>query len=238
MGRAFEVRKSAMEKTSVEKSKIYSRFGREIYQAAKNGSTEVNSNPQLKSLIEKAKKLQVPNSIINKAIDKAKSGIDENYMNVKYECFGTAGALYIVEGLTNNVNRTIAEVRHCLNKSEGKVGVTGSVDHMFLHRGRFLIEEHIEDKILEIIVDNDIDAVEIEAINNSFLISVEQHNYSYTKAKLEEILEKKLLSSELIYIPINEIRLSEDADKLNHQKIINSLSELEDVMNVYHNIKQ
>ena len=116
--------------------------------------------------------------------------------------------------------------------------MSGSVDHMFLHRGRFLIEEHIEDKILEIIVDNDIDAVEIEAINNSFLISVEQHNYSYTKAKLEEILGKKLLSSGLIYVPINEIRLSEDVDKINHQKIINSLSELEDVMNIYHNIKQ
>ena len=112
MGRAFEVRKASMMKTGLVKTKIYSRYSKEIYIAAKNGGTDLESNLTLKRLIEKAKKDQVPADIIKRAIDKVESGVGENYKLNQYEGFGAGGATILVECLTDNDNRTISEVKN------------------------------------------------------------------------------------------------------------------------------
>jgi len=112
MGRAHEVRKVAMEKTAAAKSKLYAKYGKEIYMAAKSGSPDPDSNQVLKKIIEKAKKEQVTADIIKRSIEKAIGGSDENYIEVRYEGFGPGTSMIIVECLTDNVNRTISVVRN------------------------------------------------------------------------------------------------------------------------------
>ena len=92
MGRAYEVRKASIQKTGAAKAKLYSMYAKEIYQAAKNGGVELESNSALKRLVDKAKKEQVPGDIINRAIDKVNSGIDESYTETNYELFGPGGS--------------------------------------------------------------------------------------------------------------------------------------------------
>ena len=129
MGRAHEVRKVAMEKTAAAKSKLYSKYGKEIYMAAKSGTPDPDTNQALKKIIEKAKKEQVTADIIKRAIEKAKGGSEDSYYDVRYEGFGPGNSMLIVECLSDNVNRTIATVKNCFTKTGGKLGVGGSVLH-------------------------------------------------------------------------------------------------------------
>ena len=131
MGRAYEVRKAAMAKTAAAKTKVYSRFGKEIYLAAKNGIPDPEMNQTLKRIIEKAKAQQVPADVINRAIEKAKGNEQTNYEAVRYEGFGPEAATIIVDCLTDNVNRTVSEVRNCFTKTGGKLGVLGSVSFAY-----------------------------------------------------------------------------------------------------------
>src|SRR5690554_3867946 len=139
MGRAFEVRKASMAKTAAAKSKVYARFGREIYMAAKAGTPDPETNQALKRVIERAKKEQVTSDVIKRAIDKAKGGSDETYTSIRYEGFGPGSSMIIVECLSDNVNRTIAEVRNCFTKTGGKLGIAGSVVHQFNHNAVFTL---------------------------------------------------------------------------------------------------
>ena len=121
MGRAYEVRKASIQKTGAAKAKLYSMYAREIYQVAKNGGTELDSNIALKRLVDKAKHDQVPSDIVKRAIDKVNSGVDESYENARYEIFGPAGSTLIVDCLTDNVNRTVSSIRTVLNKTKCKI---------------------------------------------------------------------------------------------------------------------
>ena len=120
MGRAHEVRKVAMAKTAAKKAKLYSRYGKEIYLAAKAGGPEPDGNLALRRLIEKAKKEQVPADVIKRAIDKVKSGVTENYEEKVFEGYANGGATLIVKCLTDNINRTISSVRPAFTKSKAK----------------------------------------------------------------------------------------------------------------------
>ena len=118
MGRAHEVRKAAMAKTAAKKTKLYSYYGKEIYLAAKAGGPEPDGNLSLRRLIEKAKKDQVPGDVIKRAIDKVKNGAVEDYESVQFEGFGPSGSTVIVKCLTDNINRTISQVRPAFTKSD------------------------------------------------------------------------------------------------------------------------
>ena len=124
MGRKFEVRKVAMAKTAGAKTKVYSKYGKEIYMVAKNGGTDPQANLSLRRLIDKAKKDQVPSHVIDKAIDKAAGGAGEDFTPARYEGFGPGGCMVIVDCLTDNNNRTITDVRNCFTKTNSKIGVT------------------------------------------------------------------------------------------------------------------
>ena len=121
MGRAHEVRKAAMAKTAAKKTKLYSYYGKEIYLAAKAGGPEPDGNLSLRRLIEKAKKDQVPGDVIKRAIDKVKNGAVEDYESVQFEGFGPSGSTVIVKCLTDNINRTISQVRPAFTKSKAKL---------------------------------------------------------------------------------------------------------------------
>ena len=131
MGRNFENRKHAIFKTAGMKSKLYSKYGTLLYVAAKNGVPDPEANPALRSLMEKAKKDQVPSHVIDKAIEKARGTGGENFTSVRYEGFGPGGSMVIVDCLTDNNQRTISEVRSCFTKIGTKIGAQGSVAMWF-----------------------------------------------------------------------------------------------------------
>ena len=122
---------AAKAKTGAAKGKLYGMYAKEIYQAAKNGGVTPEGNPSLKRLIEKAKKEQVPSDVIKRAIDKVNSGAGENYEVLTYEIFGPNGSTCLVKCLTDNVNRSVADVRTVVNKCHVKLGAMGSVAYMY-----------------------------------------------------------------------------------------------------------
>ncbi len=133
MGRAYQNRKDSMAKTSDAKAKVYSKYGREIYVIAKAGGLDPTGNLSLRSIIERAKKDQVPSHVIEKAIEKAKGGAGENFELARYEGYGPGNCMVIIECLTDNPSRTFNDVRLCFSKTKTKIGTQGSVSHMFDH---------------------------------------------------------------------------------------------------------
>lgn len=237
MGRAFEVRKQAMAKTAAAKTKVYSRYGKEIYMAAKdNPNPEVNL--ELKRIIEKARKEEVPNSIIERNIDKAKGGGGENFEPTRYEGFGPAGSLFIVECLTDNVNRTITNVRNCFTKSNSKLGVSGSVSHMFSEQAVFAIKDVTEDEILEVVIDNDIDVIEIEGDDEGVSLYGDSKDYSKIRtALLKHNKDYDLVVDEIMWVPSMEVEITGKEHKEMFEKLMTMLDDVEDVQKVYHNVK-
>lgn len=234
MGRAFEVRKVSMAKTAAAKSKLFAKFGREIYVAAKEGSPDPEINQNLKRIIEKAKKEQVSADVIKRAIDKAKGGSDENYFESRYEGFGPGNSLIIVECLTDNANRTIAEVRTCFNKTQSKMGVSGSVVHQFDHRAVFEVES-TENKILEVLLENDVNILDIEVEDDLVTIYGEPSEYGAIKEALVKAgLEPK--QEEITFLPISGVKIEDEEEYQKFEKLINMLDELDDVQTVYHNV--
>lgn len=237
MGRAFEVRKASMAKTSIAKSKVYSKFGREIYMAAKNGEPNVEMNVELARLVDKAKSAQVPADIINRAIEKAKGLDDEHYDELRYEGFGPGGSTLIIDTLTNNVNRTIGEVRNCFTKTNNKLGVSGSVTFNYTQAGLLGFESDAsEDDILEALLMDDVDIIEIELDDNEVMAIVSFADLHKAELSIKENFNvEKFSVNEMSMIPNDHIELSED-DQANFDKLVNMLDECEDVNNVYHNV--
>lgn len=236
MGRAHEVRKVAMAKTAAVKSKLYAKYGKEIYMAAKSGVPDPDLNVNLKRIIEKAKKEQVSADVISRAIEKAKGGSDENYTAVRYEGFGPGNSTLIVECLTDNVNRTIALVRTCFTKTGGKLGVSGSVLHLFNNQAVFVIPGLSEDEVLETLVLNDLDADEIEADEEGVTVLSQASNYNAIKtAFLDAYPEMEFNTDEIMWMPLMETTLDGD-DREKFDRLMNMLEELDDVQDVYHNV--
>lgn len=232
MGRAFEVRKVAMAKTAAAKTKVYSKYGREIYMAAKAGVPDPEINLNLRRVIEKAKKDQVPSDIIKRAIEKAKGGVDENYTEVRYEGFGPGNTLIIVDCLTDNTNRTLTEVRTLFNKSGGKLGVSGSVLHQFEHRAVFQVAA-TEDQILEVLLEKNVDVLDVETEEDSVTIYGEPSEYANIKQALNEA-NLEILQEEITFLPLQTVEVTgEDLQKF--ERLVDGLDELDDVQHVYHN---
>ncbi len=237
MGRAHEVRKVAMAKTAAVKSKLYAKYGKEIYMAAKTGEPDPDLNQALKRIIDKAKKDQVSADVIKRAIDKAKGGSGEDYTAARYEGFGPGASIIIVECLTDNVNRTIAEVRNCFTKTGGKIGVTGSATHMFNHQSVFVLPDISEEEVLDLLIENDIDVQDIEADDDGVTLIGEATDYNNIKtAVLDSNPDLDFSTDEIMWLPMMDVELEgEDKDKF--EKLLDLLNELDDVQDVYHNVK-
>ncbi|PKK94032.1 MAG: YebC/PmpR family DNA-binding transcriptional regulator [Tenericutes bacterium HGW-Tenericutes-6] len=237
MGRAFEVRKVAMAKTAAVKSKVYAKYGREIYMAAKSGTPDPETNQTLKRIIERAKKEQVPADVIKRNIEKAVGGTGENYTSVRYEGFGPGNSLLIVECLTDNVNRTIAEVRNCFTKTGGKLGISGSVVHQFNHQAVFVIKGLTEDEVLEILVLNDLDVSDMESDEEGVTIYSEATNFNAIRtALLDTNPDMDLDTEEIMWLPIMETTLDSEEDQEKFDRLTSMLDELDDVQDVFHNV--
>lgn len=239
MGRAFEVRKNAMAKTNAAKTKIYSRFGREIYVAAKAGVPDIDMNVGLRRMVERARANQVPADVIKRAIEKAKGGSDESYSEARYEGFGPANSTIIVDCLTDNVNRTVSEVRNCFTKSRSKMGVAGSVSHLFDSVGLLVFSYDDEEKMLDALIENDCDVQELEVEEGTMSIYVNPVDLYKAKTAVESILpDVSFEVMENTMLPHDYVMLESDEDKEMWQRLSSMLDELDDVQNVYHNIKE
>ena len=236
MGRAYEVRKASIQKTGAAKAKLYSMSAREIYQAAKTGGTEFESNSALKRLVEKAKKEQVPSDIINRAIDKVNSGVDETYTSANYELFGPAGSTLIDPCLTDNVNRSVSSVRAVVNKCHVKMGTQGSVSYMYDHLCIVSFKGLSEEETLEALIEDGLDVDDIEEENGEIIIYASPSELF----NIKEAITKKLPNvtfdmDEITYIAKDKVTLmGEDLETFN--KLLTMLDEVEDVQHVYHNV--
>jgi len=236
MGRAHEVRKAAMEKTSLMKSKLYSKFGKEIYMAAKTGGPDPDGNLALKRVIERAKQNQVPADVIKRNIEKSKGGAGEDYSPVRYEGFGPGGSTIIVECLTDNVNRTFGEVRSCFTKTGGKLGVTGSVTYLYQYASLISLEGMSEDEVLEVMMEAGIDIQDIEEEDGVVTITGAPADLDNMKDALTATgKELNFLEDKVTYIPSDTITLpAEDVGKF--ERFMGMMDELDDVQEVFHNV--
>lgn len=235
MGRSFEVRKASMAKTQNAKIKVYSKYGKEIYVAAKNGSLDPSSNLTLKRLIEKAKKDQVPSHVIEKAIEKASGGSSENYEVARYEGFGPGGCSVIVDCLTDNNSRTFMEVRQCFVKTNSKIGSPGTVSHLFEHQAVFQFKGDNEDEILEILISADADIADIECEDGVITIFAPHTEFFKVKnALLTAMPDLSLEVEEITFVAqVSHDIKSDDVDMF--EKFIDMLNDCDDVQNIYHN---
>lgn len=235
MGRAFQNRKESMAKTADAKTKVYSKYGREIYVCAKSGGTDPSGNLTLRGLIEKAKKDQVPSHVIEKALDKAKGSGGEDFSPARYEGFGPGNCMVIVECLTDNPNRTFGDVRGCFTKTKSKIGTQGTVSHMFDHCAIFAFAGEDEEAVLEALMEADVDVTDIE--NEDGRITVFAPHTEYAKAKqalIDTFGEIEFEADEIQFLPQTHTPLEGD-DVAMFEKFIDLLNDLDDVQNVYHN---
>ena len=216
------------------RGKVWTRVIKELQVAAKNGGGDVSANPRLRLAIDKAKAANMPNDNIKRAIDRGVGGGDgADYEEIRYEGYGIGGAAVIIDTMTDNRTRTVAEVRHALSKNGGNLGTDGSVAFMFDHVGQFMFAPGIsEDEVMNValekgaqdVITDDEGGVEVicdpadyEALKNAF----EAANLSFEE-------------SDITMRAQNEIELTGD-DAVKMQKIIDMLEDLDDVQEVYTN---
>lgn len=227
--------KRKKEKTDNARAKVFTKIGREIAVAVKEGGADPTANSKLKDCIAKAKSMNVPNDNIERIIKKAAGETDAtNYENVLYEGYGPSGIAVMVEALTDNRNRTAGNLRHYFDKFGGNLGTNGCVSFMFTHEGVILIEKENadEDKLME-------DAIEAGATDlmtdgDVFEIRTEPADLGAVRDALEE-KGYNYASAEVEYIPSSTVDLSsaEDAEKM--MKMTDLFDEDDDVQNYYHN---
>lgn len=236
MGRAYQNRKDSMAKTSDNKSKVYGRYGREIYVVAKQGGFDPDGNLALRAIIDRAKRDQVPAHVIDKAIDKAKGGGGEDYSVARYEGFGPGGCMVIIECLTDNPNRTFGDVRQCFTKTKSKMGTSGTVSHMFDH-SIILSFDGDEEEVMDALLNADVDVADIE--NDAGKITVFAPTVEYAKAKnalSESFGEIEFDVDEIQFIPQTYTSLNgEDVEMF--EKLMELANDLDDVQNIYHNVE-
>lgn len=235
MGRKWQNIKYKKAQKDQNTSRIYAKFGREIYVAAKKGIPDPEANQNLKMVIERAKTYDVPKHIIERAIEKAKGGADENFEELRYEGFGPGGSMIIVDALTNNVNRTASEVRAAFGKNGGNMGVSGSVSYMFDHTAVFVFSGKTVDETFEILLEADIDVRDIEEEDGQVVVYAEPDHFHAVQEALNAAGITDFAVAELTMVPKSEVTLSGE-DLAQFEKLIDALENLEDVQQVYHNV--
>lgn len=236
MGRKWNNIKEKKASKDANVSRIYAKFGIEIYVAAKKGEPDPESNRALKVVLERAKTYNVPKAIIDRALDKAKNSSEENYEELRYEGFGPNGAMVIVDALTNNVNRTAPEVRSAFNKNGGNMGVSGSVAYMFDATAIIGVEGKTLDEVMEILLESDVDVRDIVEEYEAVIVYAAPDQFHAVQEALKEAGITEFSVAELTMLAQNEITLPEDA-QAQFEKLIDALEDLDDVQQVYHNVE-
>lgn len=219
-----------------ERGKIFQKLAKEIYVAAHGTDGNVDNNPSLRMVVDKAKAANMPKDRIASAIEKAtKSTSAENYEFVRYEGYGPNGVAIMVDCLTDNRNRTASMVRSTFTKRGGNLGTDGSVSYMFERKGIIIVPNtYSEDDIMNIALEND--ALDFVTNEDSYEITCSPDDFVKINKALEDFGVNDFIMNEVRFIPSNYISLDEDkTTKL--LSLIDALEELDDVSSVYHNLE-
>ena len=237
MGRAHEVRKVAMAKTAAKKAKVYSRYGKEIYLAAKAGGPEPDGNLTLRRLIEKAKKDQVPADVIKRAIDKVKSGATENYDPIQFEGFGPNNSTLIVKCLTDNINRTISQVRPAFTKSKSKLGAEGSVSYLYDVESTVVFGGMSEEEALDALIMGEVDAKDITTLEDGRIkVTGEPTDLNKIKTAIEAAKSYVEFDvDDITTTPQDYVELEGD-DMMLFERLRDLLNDCDDVDQIFHNV--
>jgi len=222
-------------KADKQRSKIFSKLSREITVAAKLGDKNPDMNARLRSAIETARSANMPKDNIERAIDKSSINADSNFESIRYEGFGPNKTAVIVEALTNNKNRTASKIRTLFDKNGGGLGTQGSASHNFIQSGIIKIDKNevSYEKIFEL------------AIDSGATDCISKDHYHEVHTNINEIYEIKkrlqnhisnFLSTEIEWIPINYVILNEET-KSNMFKFLEALDDIDDVQNIFTNVK-
>ncbi|GIP56280.1 YebC/PmpR family DNA-binding transcriptional regulator [Paenibacillus sp. FSL W8-0186] len=236
MGRKWNNIKEKKASKDANTSRIYAKFGVEIYVAAKKGEPDPESNRALKVVLERAKTYNVPKAIIDRALDKAKGSSEETYEELRYEGFGPNGSMVIVDTLTNNVNRTAPEVRSAFNKNGGSMGVSGSVSYMFDATAVIGVADKTIDEVFEILMEADLDVRDIIEEEDNVIVYAEPDQFHAVQEAFRSAGISEFTVAELTMLAQNYVNLSEEA-QAQFEKLIDALEDLEDVQQVYHNVE-
>lgn len=221
-------------KADAARGKIFTKLGRELLIAVKEGGPDPAGNSKLKNVIAKCKAANMPNDTINNAIKKASSS-NENYEEIVYEGYGPNGVAIIVEAATDNKNRTAADVRHAFDKSGGNLGTSGCVSYMFNKKGILVIEKETasmeeEDLMMAAL---EAGAEDFQSLEEIYEIVTEPSDFTAVREKLEEA-GVEFLEAEVQMVPTTTVALDEKGiEKM--ERLIERLEDLDDVANIYHN---
>ena len=235
MGRAFEFRKARKMKRWSAMSKAFTRIGKDIVMAVKDGGPDPDSNSKLRAVIQNAKSVNMPKDNVERAIKRASDKSLGEYKEVLFEGYAPHGVAILVETATDNNTRTVANIRSYFNKHNGNLGTSGSVSFMFDHTCSFKINKlniDIEELELELI---DYGAEELFTDDESILIYASFDCFGEMQKILEE-LKHEIISSSFDRIPNNFKEVSEN-QKLEIDKLLEKIENDDDVQNVFHNMK-
>lgn len=228
--------KHKKEKTDAQRGKIFTKIGREIAIAVREGGPDPNTNSKLKDVVAKAKAANMPNENIQRSIKKASGeGDATQYKEITYEGYAPGGVAVIVETITDSRNRTASDVRHCFAKNGGSLGVTGSVSFMFDKKGVLVIErtpDSDEDEMMMTVLDAG--AEDMQTMDDAFEVTTDPNEFSAVREKLEA-QGLSFLSAEVQMIPQNTVVPADEDTLQKVQKLLEMLEDNDDVQNVWHN---
>ncbi|MEZ4877036.1 MAG: YebC/PmpR family DNA-binding transcriptional regulator [Flavobacterium sp.] len=237
MGRAFEFRKGRKMKRWAAMAKTFTRIGKDIVMAVKEGGPNPEANSRLRAVIQNAKSANMPKENVERAIKKATDKDTANYKEVLFEGYAPHGIAILIETATDNNNRTVANIRSYFNKCNGTMGTQGSVEFMFDHTCNFRIpkgEIDIEEMELEFI---DFGAEEIFVDEDDILIYAPFESFGAIQKELENS-GIEILSSGFERIPQITKELKSEQEIADVEKLLEKIEEDDDVMNVYHTMKE
>ncbi len=220
-----------------KRAKIFTKIGREIMIAAREGGANPESNSKLRDVIAKAKANNVPNDNISRMLAKASGENGANYEYMNYEGYGPAGIAVIVETMTDNKNRTAGDVRHYFDKYGGNLGANGCVSWQFDKKGVLVIDREDRDEDEFMMTALECGADDILAEDDVFTVYTDPNTFS----DVREAMEKEgfeFLSAEVEMVPQNYVKLTNEDDIKNMEKLIDMLEDNDDVQSIWHNWEQ
>ena len=234
MGRAHEVRAKAMAATAAARSALFMRASKEIYMAAKSGEPDPDMNLALRSAIEKWKGQNVTKDVIERAIQKAKGGSAESYTSGLYEAFGPGNSYFIIESLTDNTNRALTEIRTAITKKGGHLG---TVAYNFTQYGVLAFKGNNRDEVEETLILGDVDVSSVTEEDGVIEVLVNPSDFGKARDVLDGMGIKEFEVAEISYIPNEYIEINDPEDRRKFDELCDMLDELQDVQNVFHNVK-
>jgi YebC/PmpR family DNA-binding regulatory protein len=236
MGRIFEKRKATMFKRYAKMAKAFTKIGREIVMAVKNGGPNPDTNPRLRLVMQNAKAVNMPKTNVEGAIKRASEKDTANYEEVIYEGYAPHGVPVLVECTTNNPTRTVASVRMYFSRANGALGTNGSVSFMFEHKVMFKVDATglSKDELELELIDHGLEELNVDEENNQFIIQTAFTDFGKMQSALEE-RKINLIETSKVYIPTTtkELTPEQEAEVM---AMIEKMEEDDDIEAVYHNI--